>query len=100
MNPGISVSRVGGDAQVKFMSNLGGIKLRLLSIRARSFSRSSHRISMKRPDDTEHGEQWRTYEASDAPMTVAEMGVVLFAANEGFLADVPVNKVLDFEALY
>jgi len=32
-----------------------------------------------------------------APMTVAEMGVVLFAANEGFLADVPVNKVLDFE---
>ena len=33
-------------------------------------------------------------------MTVAEMGVVLFAANEGFLADVPVNKVLDFEARY
>jgi F0F1-type ATP synthase alpha subunit len=31
-------------------------------------------------------------------MTVAEMGVVLYAANEGFLQDVEVNKVLDFEA--
>ena len=28
-----------------------------------------------------------------APMTVAEMGVVLFAANEGFLRDVEINKV-------
>ena len=31
------------------------------------------------------------------PMSVAEMGTVLFAANEGYLQDVPVNKVLDFE---
>jgi len=28
---------------------------------------------------------------------VAEMGTSLFAANEGFLRDVEVNKVLDFE---
>ncbi len=33
-----------------------------------------------------------------APMSVAEMGVVLFAANEGFLEDIEVGKVLDFEA--
>ena len=33
-----------------------------------------------------------------SPMTVADMGVVLFAANEGFLEDVEVEKVLDFEA--
>ena len=32
-----------------------------------------------------------------APMSVAEMGTVLFAANEGYLEDVPVEKVLDFE---
>jgi F0F1-type ATP synthase alpha subunit len=31
-------------------------------------------------------------------MSVAEMGVVLFAANEGYLEDVAVDKVLDFEA--
>ena len=31
-------------------------------------------------------------------MTVAETGVVLYAANEGFLEDVEVEKVLDFES--
>ncbi len=31
-------------------------------------------------------------------MSIAEMGVVLFAANEGFLEDVDLDKVLDFEA--
>ena len=33
-----------------------------------------------------------------APMSVAEMGVSLYAATEGFLEDVEVEKVLDFEA--
>ena len=33
-----------------------------------------------------------------APMSVAEMGTSLFAANEGYLRDVEVDKVLDFEA--
>ena len=32
-----------------------------------------------------------------APMTVAEMGVVLYAASEGYLVEVPVDRVLDFE---
>ena len=32
-----------------------------------------------------------------SPMTVSEMGLVLYAANEGFLEDVPVDRVLDFE---
>jgi F-type H+-transporting ATPase subunit alpha len=33
-----------------------------------------------------------------SPLSIAEMGVSLFAANEGFLEDVDLNKVLDFEA--
>jgi F-type H+-transporting ATPase subunit alpha len=33
-----------------------------------------------------------------SPMSVAEMGIVIFAANEGHLKEVPLNKVLDFEA--
>ena len=36
-------------------------------------------------------------QAQFSPMTVAEMGVSLFAANEGYLENVPVSKVLDFE---
>ncbi|MFM7120149.1 MAG: F0F1 ATP synthase subunit alpha, partial [Gammaproteobacteria bacterium] len=31
------------------------------------------------------------------PMSVAEMGISLFSANEGYLRDVPVNRVLNFE---
>ncbi len=32
-----------------------------------------------------------------SPLTIAEMGISLYAANEGFLDDVPVNKVVPFE---
>jgi F-type H+-transporting ATPase subunit alpha len=35
-----------------------------------------------------------------SPMTVSEMGAVLFAANEGYLEDVPVDKILDFEQAF
>ena len=33
-----------------------------------------------------------------SPMSVADMGLSLFAANEGFLNDIDLNKILDFEA--
>ena len=37
-------------------------------------------------------------QAQYSPLSVAEMAFSLFAANEGYLNDVPVNKVVDFEA--
>ena len=48
----------------------------------------------------EHGERVNELmkQKQYSPMTIAEMGTVLFAASEGFLEDVDVNKVLDFEA--
>ena len=33
-----------------------------------------------------------------SPMSVAEMGVSLFAANEGYLKNVEIKKILDFES--
>ncbi|MCP4596809.1 MAG: F0F1 ATP synthase subunit alpha, partial [Neptuniibacter sp.] len=33
-----------------------------------------------------------------SPMSIADMGLSLYAANEGYLKDVDLNKVLDFEA--
>jgi F-type H+-transporting ATPase subunit alpha len=33
-----------------------------------------------------------------APLTVAEMAVSLYSANEGYLDDVPADKIVDFEA--
>jgi F-type H+-transporting ATPase subunit alpha len=102
MNPGISVSRVGGDAQVKFMSKIsGGIKLALAQYRElAAFSQFASDLDEATRRQLEHGERINELmkQKQYAPMTVAEVGVVLFAANEGFLAKVPVNKVLDFES--
>lgn len=102
MNPGISVSRVGGDAQVKFMSKIsGGIKLALAQYRElAAFSQFASDLDDATRRQLEHGERINELmkQKQYAPMTVAEMGFVLFAANEGFLEDVEVNKVLDFEA--
>lgn len=102
MNPGISVSRVGGDAQVKFMSKIsGGIKLALARYRElAAFSQFASDLDEATRKQLEHGERVTELmkQKQYAPMTVAEMGVVLFAANEGYLEDVAVEKVLDFEA--
>lgn len=102
MNPGISVSRVGGDAQVKFMSKIsGGIKLALAQFRElAAFSQFASDLDEATRRQLEHGERISELmkQKQYAPMTVAEMGIVLFAANEGYLEDVEVEKVLDFEA--
>ena len=101
MNPGISVSRVGGDAQVKFMSKIsGGIKLALAQYRElAAFSQFASDLDEATRRQLEHGERINELmkQKQYSPMTVSEMGVVLFAANERFLEDVPVEKVLDFE---
>ncbi|MBL4681883.1 MAG: F0F1 ATP synthase subunit alpha, partial [Pseudomonadales bacterium] len=102
MNPGISVSRVGGDAQVKFMSKIsGGIKLALAQYRElAAFSQFASDLDEATRRQLEHGERINELmkQKQYSPMSVAEMGIVLFAANEGYLRDVAVNKVLDFEA--
>jgi F-type H+-transporting ATPase subunit alpha len=102
MNPGISVSRVGGDAQVKFMSKIsGGIKLALAQYRElAAFSQFASDLDDATRRQLEHGERINELmkQKQYAPMNVAEMGSVLFAANEGFLIDISVEKILDFEA--
>jgi F-type H+-transporting ATPase subunit alpha len=102
MNPGISVSRVGGDAQVKFMSKIsGGIKIALAQYRdLAAFSQFASDLDEATRRQLEHGERINELmkQKQYATMTVAEMGIVLFAANERFLEDVPVEKVLEFES--
>jgi F-type H+-transporting ATPase subunit alpha len=102
MNPGISVSRVGGDAQVKFMSKIsGGIKIALAQYRdLAAFSQFASDLDEATRRQLEHGERINELmkQKQYAPMTVAEMGIVLFAANERFLEDVPVENVLEFES--
>ncbi|MCP5183473.1 MAG: F0F1 ATP synthase subunit alpha [Pseudomonadales bacterium] len=101
MSPGISVSRVGGDAQVPFMKKIaGGIKLALAQYRElAAFSQFASDLDDATRRQLEHGQRVTELmkQRQYAPMSVADMGVVLFAANDGHLVDVPVNKVLDFE---
>ena len=102
MSPGISVSRVGGSAQVQFMRKIsGGIKLALAQYRElAAFSQFASDLDEATRRQLEHGQRVQELmkQKQYAPMTVAEMGVVLFAANEGFLRDVEINKIAAFEA--
>ena len=101
MSPGISVSRVGGAAQVPFMKKLsGGVKLALAQYRElAAFSQFASDLDEVTRRQLDHGARVEELMKQNqyAPMSVAEMGVVLYAANEGYLDAVPVNRVLDFE---
>ena len=101
MSPGISVSRVGGAAQVPFMKKLsGGVKLALAQYRElAAFSQFASDLDEVTRRQLDHGARVEELmkQSQYAPMSVAEMGVVLYAANEGYLDDVPVSRVLDFE---
>ncbi|MEM6708534.1 MAG: F0F1 ATP synthase subunit alpha [Pseudomonadota bacterium] len=102
MSPGTSVSRVGGSAQTKFIKKIsGGIKLALAQYRElAAFSQFASDLDDSTRRQLEHGQRVTELmkQKQYSPMSVAEIGVVLYAANEGFLQDVPVEKVLDFEA--
>jgi len=101
MSPGISVSRVGGSAQVPFMRKIsGGIKLALAQYRElAAFSQFASDLDEATRRQLEHGQRVTELmkQKQYAPMSVSEMGTSLFSATEGYLEDVDVNKVLDFE---
>ncbi|MAZ45674.1 MAG: F0F1 ATP synthase subunit alpha [Gammaproteobacteria bacterium] len=101
MSPGISVSRVGGSAQVSFMKKIsGGIKLALAQYRElAAFSQFASDLDDATRRQLEHGRRVTELmkQKQYSPMTVADMGVSLFAANAGYLEDIEVNQVLEFE---
>jgi F-type H+-transporting ATPase subunit alpha len=102
MNAGISVSRVGGAAQTKIVKKLGGgIRLALAQYRElAAFSQFASDLDDATRKQLEHGQ--RVIELMKqkqyAPLSIADMGIVLYVANQGFLDDVDVSKVVAFEA--
>src|SRR6056297_1552118 len=102
MNAGISVSRVGGSAQTKIMKKLGGnIRLALAQYRElAAFAQFASDLDEATRKQLEHGQRVTELMKQNqySPMSVAEMGTVLYAANEGFLDDVEVDNVVKFEA--
>ena len=102
MNAGISVSRVGGAAQTKVVKKLGGgIRLALAQYRElAAFAQFASDLDDATRKQLEHGQRVTELmkQKQYSPLSVAEMGIVLFVANEGYLDDVDVTKVVAFEA--
>jgi len=102
VNAGISVSRVGGAAQTKIVKKLGGgIRLALAQYRElAAFSQFASDLDEATRAQLEHGQRVTELMKQNqyAPLSVAEMAVSLFAAEKGYLKDVELNKVLDFES--
>ena len=102
MNAGISVSRVGGAAQTKIVKKLsGGIRTALAQYRElAAFSQFASDLDDATRAQLDHGERVTELmkQKQYAPQSIAEMGLVLYAANEGHLEDIEVAKVGDFEA--
>jgi F-type H+-transporting ATPase subunit alpha len=102
MNAGISVSRVGGAAQTKIVKKLsGGIRTALAQYRElAAFSQFASDLDDATKAQLEHGERITELmkQKQYAPLSIAEMGVLLYAGNEGYLRDVEVAKIGDFEA--
>jgi len=101
VNSGISVSRVGGDAQIKAMKQVAGkIRLELAQYRElAAFSQFGSDLDKDTRDRLAQGERLMQVlrQPQYSPMPVEEQVMIIFAAINGFLTTVPVDKIGDFE---
>jgi len=101
INAGISVSRVGGAAQTKIIKKLsGGIRTDLAQYRElAAFAQFASDLDDATRRQLERGKRVVELlkQPQYQPLQVWELGVVLFAVNNGYLDDVEVSHVLAFE---
>ena len=102
INAGLSVSRVGGAAQTKIIKKLGGgVRLALAQYRElAAFSQFASDLDATTRKQLERGQRVTELmkQKQYSPLSVAEMAVSLFAAEQGFLDDVEINKIVVFES--
>jgi len=102
INAGLSVSRVGGAAQTKIIKKLGGgVRLDLAQYRElAAFAQFASDLDESTRKQIERGQRVTELmkQKQYSPMSVAEQAFSLLAANKGYLDDVEVSKVVDFEA--
>ena len=101
VNPGISVSRVGGSAQIKAMKKVAG-KLKLLYSQYRelqSFAQFGSDLDKDTRDRLEQGARIVEVLKQDrnAPVDVAYQVCILYAVIGSYLKDVPVERIREFE---
>ena len=101
VDAGLSVSRVGGAAQTKLIKKLGGgVRLALAQYRElAAFAQFASDLDEQTRKQLERGERVMELmkQTQYSPLNISGMGLVLFAANEGYLDNVEVNKIKDFE---
>ncbi|MDE1888082.1 MAG: F0F1 ATP synthase subunit alpha [Gammaproteobacteria bacterium] len=102
INAGISVSRVGGAAQTKIIKKLGGgVKLALAQFRELAafaqFASDLDEVTRRQLDRGQRVTELMK-QKQYAPLSIADMALSLYAANEGYLDDIDVKKVVVFEA--
>jgi F-type H+-transporting ATPase subunit alpha len=102
INAGISVSRVGGAAQTNIIKKLGGgVRLALAQYRElAAFSQFASDLDEATRRQLERGQRVTELmkQTQYSPMSVAEMGLSLYAVNSGFYDKVPKDKVVSAEA--
>ena len=102
VDPGISVSRVGGSAQTKIIKKLsGGIRTALAQYRElAAFAQFSSDLDDSTRKQLNHGQKVTELmkQTQYAPLSVAEQALVIFAAERGYLEDVEIKKIASFEA--
>ena len=101
VNPGISVSRVGGDAQIKAMKKVAG-SLKLLYSQYRelqSFAQFGSDLDADTKSRLALGERIVAVlkQRNNAPVEVAHQVCILYAVTKGYLKDIPVEKIPEFE---
>lgn len=101
VNPGISVSRVGGNAQIKAMKKVAGtVKLAYAQYRElQAFAQFGSDLDKDTRERLEKGERivqvLKQPEAS--PLSVEEQVMIIYAVNNNYLKDIEVDAIMQFE---
>ena len=102
INAGLSVSRVGGAAQTQIIKKLGGgVRMALAQYRElAAFSQFASDLDEATRKQLERGQRVTELmkQKQYSPLSVAEMAMSLFAADQGYLDDVDLDKVVNFES--
>ena len=101
VNAGLSVSRVGGAAQIKAMKKIAGpIRIELAQYRElAAFSQFGSDLDADTKEKLAQGERIREIlkQPQYKPMKVSEQVIIIYAATKKYLLDIPVERVLEFE---
>ena len=101
INVGISVSRVGGNAQIKAMKQVAGqLRLDLASYRElAAFAQFGSDLDKATQDRLTRGQKTMEIlkQGQYMPMLVEEQVMIIFAATRGYIDDVPLDRIAAFE---